>query len=60
MGEWYWCMKHGAAEEGLVCKADDRLGPYPSEQAARAWRETSEAREDRWQEQDEAWHGPAD
>ena len=57
MDDWYWCLKHGTVEQGLVCKADDRLGPYASREAAQNWRQTSEAREDRWEEQDKAWHG---
>lgn len=60
MDDWYWCLKHGIAEQGLVCKADDRLGPYPSQQAAENWRATSESREETWEEQDKAWHGPED
>lgn len=56
--EWYWCLTHDRAEP-----AEDRddatnsLGPYPSEAAARDWKTTSEARNDEWEAQDEAWDG---
>lgn len=58
MAEWYWCLEHGMAEQGRdKCKADNRLGPYESEEAARNFRERHESREDTWEEQDEAWEG---
>ena len=43
--KWYWCFEHQRAEhEGDQCRATDRLGPYPSEEAARNWQATKEAR----------------
>lgn len=54
--EWYWCQRHQRAEPaGQACRALDRLGPYPSRQAAENWRETAEARNETWEEQDRAW-----
>ncbi len=56
--EWYWCFEHQRAEhEGEQCRASGRLGPYASEEAAKNWRATSEAREATWKEQDEKWEG---
>lgn len=59
--QWYWCRKHGTAEpEGQACRALDRMGPYPTREAAENWRETAEARNDRWEEQDRAWDEAGD
>ena len=55
--EWYWCLTHSRAELEPDCPALDRLGPYPSKEAAEGWRETNEAREETWKAQDEAWEG---
>lgn len=58
---WYWCIKHGRVEKGAEsCPADDRMGPYESEQAARNWRDVVEARNDRWDEEDREWSGEAE
>jgi hypothetical protein len=58
--QWYWCLSHRRVEGPGQCRADDRLGPYPTQEAARRWRDSLEAREERWEEQDERWHGPKD
>lgn len=56
--QYYWCQKHGRVEtSGGACPERDLLGPYPSAEAARNWRQQRDAREDRWQAQDEAWEG---
>jgi hypothetical protein len=31
---WWWCLRHGAVEEGEGCPNKDRLGPYPSREQA--------------------------
>lgn len=55
-GTWYWCQKHDRPEEGpQACRTMDRLGPYPTEEAARRWRETAEQRNEAWEAADEAW-----
>ncbi len=55
---FYWCQRHGRVERaGETCPERDLLGPYPSAEAARNWRQQHEAREDRWQAQDDAWEG---
>lgn len=34
---WWYCNKHNRVEHGRVCRAIDRMGPYPDrETAARA------------------------
>jgi len=56
--QYYWCQKHSRVERsGATCPERDLLGPYPSADAARNWRQQRDAREDRWQAQDEAWEG---
>ena len=56
--QWYWCFEHQRAEhEGEQCRASGRLGPYPTEEAARDWQATKDAREETWKEQDEVWEG---
>ncbi len=53
---WWWDLTRGRA-----VTADERprdievLGPYPSREAAEAWRETTEARNEAWDEADEEW-----
>ena len=60
-GKWFWCTRHGRAEQGAdACPPDDRLGPYESKQAAENWRERLEARNDRWDEQDREWAGESE
>jgi hypothetical protein len=53
---WYWCLTHQRAEAaGDRDDPDNALGPYESPDAARDWKERSEARAQAWKEQDEAW-----
>lgn len=57
-GGWYWCVRHGRVEEGAEsCPADDRMGPYATEEAARNWRELVEARNEEWDAEDREWSG---
>jgi hypothetical protein len=58
MTEWYWCLKHERVErEDERDAATQTLGPYPSEIAARNWRETHDQREETWKQQDRDWTG---
>ncbi len=58
MAEYYWCLRHGDVEEGpTTCRADDRMGPYATAEAAREWRDTVSARDAEWQADDERWVG---
>lgn len=52
---WWWCLTHSRAEEGVSSPAEERLGPYPSKEAAEGWRDRHEGREDTWDDADEAW-----
>ena len=55
---WYWCLEHDRPEpEGDQCRADDRMGPYPSREEAVNWRHKADQREERWKEQDRQWEG---
>jgi hypothetical protein len=56
---FYWCLTHRRVEQGstTTCPPDDRMGPYDSEDAATRWRERVDARNERWDKEDEAWEG---
>ena len=57
-GQWYWCLAHKRAEPAdVACGAEQRLGPYESEQEAVRWRERVEARNEAWDEEDRRWEG---
>lgn len=59
--QWYWCLTHERPEpEGSQDSAGEVLGPYPSEQAARNWKQTNEARNQAWEEEDKRWEGGVD
>lgn len=56
--EWYWCLTHTRPEPADERDdPDNALGPYPSEAAARNWKQQHEARDAAWRAQDEAWDG---
>ena len=55
MVAYYWCLTHGQVEEGATCRAINRLGPYESREAALAWRDRVEDRNEAWQAEDERW-----
>lgn len=59
MSEQYsWCTRHQRVEgTGETCPEKYLMGPYPSAEAARNWKQQHEARADRWQADDEAWEG---
>ena len=60
-GSWYWCLKHGRAEEAdAACPPDDRMGPYESREAAEHWKERVEARNETWDREDREWSGEDD
>ena len=55
---WWWSMKHGRAVTDDERGPDlDVLGPYPTREAAEAWRETVDERNQEWQAEDERWDG---
>ncbi len=52
---WYWCLKHHAVEPFEGCKAEERLGPYPTrDEAARALEKVRE-RNEQWDREDEEY-----
>ncbi len=57
--EWYWCLPHDRAETGQDCPAAVRLGPYASQEEARAHADRTERRNDEWEAQDRRWEGRA-
>jgi hypothetical protein len=57
MADYYYCLTHHEVERGARCRADNRLGPYATEDEARRWRERHEGREETWEAEDERWHG---
>ncbi len=52
-GEWYWCMTHDTVEPAGGCREADRLGPYPTREAAANWRQQVAARNEAWDREDE-------
>ena len=52
---WFYCLDHKVVEPEEGCRAEVRLGPYPSrEEAARALQKVEE-RNDQW-ENDPDWN----
>jgi hypothetical protein len=57
-GEWYWSLtRKQVVRADQRDRADEVLGPYPTEEAARNWKDTAETRNDAWDEADKAWEG---
>ena len=60
MAFWY-CLDHklveGSASSDAGCRAEVRLGPYPSAAAAANALQSVKAREERITAQDRAWDG---
>ena len=40
MADFYYCLTHHEVEQGQGCRALDRMGPYPSAQAAQDWQQS--------------------
>ncbi len=51
---WYWCLTHRRVEPAEAGPAHDRMGPYPTREAAARWKDNLQGREDLWQAQDDA------
>jgi len=57
-GSFWWCVHHQRVEDDQHgCQAEERLGPYESEEAARHWRDRLEARDEKWAKEDKEWSG---
>ena len=51
---WWFCVKHQAVEPEDGCPAKDRLGPYPSREAAERALDTVHRRNEEWDAADDA------
>jgi hypothetical protein len=50
---WWFCLKHNTVEsDDGVCPGKDRLGPYPTREAAAHALETVRRRNEEWDAQD--------
>jgi len=56
-GQWFWCLEHQRPEREGACRAEQRMGPYASEQEARDWQAQNQERNRSWDEEDERWSG---
>lgn len=54
---WFYCLKHQAVEPEGQCKATDRLGPYPTPDAAAGALTALHEREERLEQEDRQWRG---
>lgn len=57
--DWFYCIEHAAVEPRDGCKITERLGPYPTKEAAANALEQVEERNDDWDE-DPAWNDDID
>jgi hypothetical protein len=58
-GEWYWCLRHERVEPRAGCREEDRMGPYPTREAAEHWKDTLATRNEQWEREDREWEeGP--
>lgn len=53
--QWFYCIKHGTTEQGAGCRATDRLGPYPTREAAAHALESAAERTRAEDRSDEDW-----
>jgi hypothetical protein len=51
---WWFCLKHMTVEPDAGCPGKDRLGPYPTREAAASALETVRRRNEEWDAQDDA------
>ncbi len=53
---WYYCTKHATVEHGDICKAADRLGPYPDRETASRALEIAKERTAAWDKAERDWN----
>ena len=53
-GEWYYCFKHKKVESREESSELDRMGPYPTREAAEHWRDRVAQRNQAWDKEDDA------
>jgi hypothetical protein len=49
---WWYCLRHNAVEPDPGCPGKDRLGPYPTREAAEHALETVRERNQEWDSAD--------
>jgi hypothetical protein len=52
---YYWCTDHHAVEEGVGCRAEVRLGPFPTREAAEQALQLVQERNEKADAEDRAW-----
>lgn len=57
LGEFYLNTRTGEIEEGKVSGSLNRMGPYPTREAAAEAYERAADRNEAWDEEDKAWRG---
>jgi hypothetical protein len=50
---WWFCLRHMTVESDETCPGKDRLGPYPTEEAAAQALETVRRRNEEWDAADD-------
>ena len=50
---WWYCLKDHRVEQGPGCPGKDRLGPYPTREAAENWQETVTRRNEEYDGDDD-------
>ena len=58
--EFFWCTDHSAVEDEHGCRAEVRLGPYPSRTAAEHALQSVAERNDKLDAEDRAWEDGKD
>jgi hypothetical protein len=52
---YWWCTDHNTVEGDSGCRAEVRLGPYPTQDAAQAALQSVKERNERLDAEDEAY-----
>jgi len=52
---YWWCTDHNAVEGDERCRAEVRLGPYPTRDAAERALQSVQERNEKIDAEDEAW-----
>lgn len=60
MSEFYYNLSTGQVEEGKVTAATERMGPYPSAEAAAQALAEAKERNEAWDAADAAWEDEAE
>jgi hypothetical protein len=57
---WFYCNKHNRVEHDELCRAIDRLGPYPDEATASHALELARLRTEEQDRKDRSWGSDED